>query len=279
MTDPARVDALADELEARGLDVADLRLVADELAVVQQPPGRLGRLLARLKGKLKQQWGHVRGELKETGEGLSILRARLDRKEKLTPEEREAVRAQVADLVRILPAGLFAAANAVLPIPGTSLLTPKLLQKMGLLPSRWREAHMLKTLQDQADSLRAGGLEAEAGEVEQLAGEIEAEADAREEVERNATLLAVWDKNENARWDDDEKTAYRAELLRTIGLADTRGVERRWYLRLEGRVMGPIALRSLLDAPDGLDPNLLVCFGDRTAWVDFLDVARRKSHI
>ena len=52
-------------------------------------------------------------------------------------------KSQLSNLFRLVPAGLIAAANAVLPIPGTSMLTPMLLKKAKLLPSRWREAHML----------------------------------------------------------------------------------------------------------------------------------------
>ena len=43
-------------------------------------------------------------------------------------------------------AGILAAANSTFPVPGTGLLTPWLLQRLGLMPSRWREAHLLLQL-------------------------------------------------------------------------------------------------------------------------------------
>ena len=107
-------------------------------------------------------------------------------------------------------AGVLAAANMALPIPGAILLTPLLLSKMGLMPSRWRDAYVLEKLRKKAASLRSAGHGAQADELDALRAEVEAEAEQREEVAANTNLLTEWDANDNGAWDDDEKAACRS---------------------------------------------------------------------
>ena len=129
-----RLKQVTAKLEAHGLDVSKLRSLEVELAVNERPPGFLGRLGGQAKEILHAQWVNLRGEAGETREAFVLLVRRIREKKPMAPEEADKVKAQLIDLVKILPAGVFAAANAALPIPGTSWLTPMLLCKMGLMP-------------------------------------------------------------------------------------------------------------------------------------------------
>ena len=111
------------------------------------------------------------------------------------------MRSQMLDLLKVVPAGLIAATNSVLPVPGTSMLTPWLLVKLGLMPSRWREAHVLSQLQQESKRLRDQGFVDAAADIDALRHSIEDEADRREVAEREASLLTHWDANQNGVWD------------------------------------------------------------------------------
>lgn len=264
-----RILDLADHLQRRGIDSSALRPLQAELDVVQQP-GAVRSLSKKALDQARRQWSHVVGEWNESRALFALLRKRVAKRERLAPEEAAEVREQLADLLRLVPAGLIAATNGTLPLPGTSLLTPIMLHKLNLLPSRWREAHVLGELQRQAEKLRAAGRVDEARLVENLQNQLEDEADARARAAKEAWLLAHWDKDDSGHLDEDELAAYRAAVERLRTLAMTKGATKRWFVSFEGQVLGPVRLADLQDVPER--EQLLLCFDGKSGWVSLTDV-------
>ena len=257
---------LADDLEAKGLDVHELRDLSEELSVIEKPPGLLRRVTKRARNLAVKQWKHLVGELEESREAMALLRQQARGERELTDEEREAIREQMLDLVRLFPAGLIVAVNSVLPVPGTSVFTPWLLVKLGLMPSRWRESHVLYELRKQQDKLRDKGHGAEAERIGEILLRIETEAEERELIKRETRLLTHWDKNKNGMWDEDELEAYTAEVDKVRELALNHPTRKRWFFDADGEVFGPVRL-SELDHPEEVANSLLVCFDGKTGWV------------
>jgi hypothetical protein len=210
------------------------------------------------------------GELQESREAFGLLRSAMKGK-KLSDEERDAVRAQMLDLVRLFPAGLIAAANSAFPIPGTGLLTPWLLRKMGLLPSRWREAHVLSELRKQAQRLDTAGNHQAAQRLLQIERDLEREADERERVARNAQLLTHWDENKNGVWDPPELERYQLELERLKGQLTTSAARKRWFFSYQGEVFGPLRLGDL-EKSGKEGAQLLCCYDGKSGWVAVSDL-------
>ncbi len=256
-----RIRRLADELEAQGIDVAHLRPLQDELDVVEQP-GMVRRLSRRALDTAKRQWELAVGEVRESREMFALVGKRARSRQKLSPEEADTVRSQLADLLRLVPATLVVATNQVLPLPGTSLLTPYLLKRLGLMPSRWRESHLLWELQKEAETLHAAGRHRAAERVEALQHELEEEADAREAAEEHAYVLTHWDADGNGVIDAEEQRAYDEACEEVRGLAGRFAHRRRWYLFTEGGVVGPVRLTELEDVGP-----VMVSYDGRTGWV------------
>ena len=242
-------------MKAMGLDTSHLDEVQEELSILERP------WMAKIKHALRKNYRHVKGEMLESLEMTSLLRKGVHN---LTAKEKEKIRTQLLDFAKVLPAGFIAAANAVLPIPFTSVLTPMLLQKMGLLPSRWNEARILHLLQEEEEMLRSRGLLQLASSVHKIYDSIEMDAYNRE---RHLSLLLHWDENENGLWDQDEIEAYQAECVKMKSLSLQQGHTRNWFISQNGLVFGPTTFDDL---PED-DPDLLVKFGTKTKWVALLD--------
>ena len=273
-TDPERDDAgvlaqIADELEAEGFEVEGLRDLTEELTLIERPPGLLRRVTKRARDVAAKQWSHLVGELEESREAVTLLRARVRGERELTEEERAVVREQMMDLVRLFPAGLIAAVNTSLPIPGTSVFTPWLLVKLGLMPSRWREAHLLDQLRKQMETLERTGHAAQAKRIGEILLHMETEAEEREEIKRETRLLTHWDENRNGLWDESELQAYGREVERVRELMQTQAAHKRWFFEHEGEVFGAARLTELgdFDQADQTTKSLLVCYDGKTGWV------------
>lgn len=261
------------ELARSGYDVAELRAVERELRTLGRPPGFFGRLSSSVIHTATLQWRHLVGELQESREAFGLLRGALSGR-RLSAEERDAVRSQLFDLVRIFPAGLIAAANSAFPIPGTGLLTPWILRKMGLLPSRWREAHVLAQLKLQVERLESAGNHAAAAKLRAIEHQVEADADERERVARDAALLTHWDENQNGAWDPEERAKYEAEAVRLRGLLPQLAPKKSWFVSYEGEVFGPVRL-SELSKKEEPRASLLCCHDGKSGWIaigDLLDL-------
>jgi len=277
---PSHAEQLAElraAFEEEGIDVEVLETLEIEVQVLTTPPGLLGRLRAKVSALVTEQWSHVQCEFDESGEAIELISRQVRDDQELSPAQRDRVREQVLDLMRAVPAGLFAVVNAALPIPATGLLTPFILRKAGLLPSRWREAHMLHKLQTQADELRSAGKQASADRIDALRTSIEKGAGHREQAEQQAELLSHWDINRNGQWDEDELAAYQTELLRLRQHLVEDAAENDWYFKSDGLVFGPLRISEFLDRGLELKEELLVCFAGRSGWVDLHDLAANTS--
>jgi hypothetical protein len=264
-----RLAALIEEIERSGADTRSLREALDELEAIETP-SLFGRLTRRVTTSARRQWTHLVGELHESRQMMSLVSRRVSGEGPLAPEEAALVRGQLLDLLRVVPAGFIAAANWALPVPGTSVVTPWLLARLGLMPSRWREAHVLATLRKERQRLLEAGHVLQANAMEDVAQNIELEADRREEASAAASLLTHWDGNRNGVWDEDEVSAYEAEVAALRGLADAHAGEARWFATAEEQVFGPLPLTALSGA--AVAGSLLVCFDGRTGWVRLMDL-------
>jgi hypothetical protein len=261
---------IADELEASGHDAGSLRELQVEFNYLEKPPGFWARLTKDAREAAARHWGFVLGELQESKEAAAILGRALTAPSEVSAEDRDKLRSQLLDLMRAIPAGLVAAANAALPIPCTSLATPWLLHRMGVMPSNWREAHLLQSLQTEVSRLCEEGLSGEAAALDEIRADIESEAAARERVEHEARLLTHWDANNDGQWDDNERAAYRAAVHQVSTRLRKSAARRSWYLLHEGGVFGPVRLSNFLHEEQA--PDLLVCWEGQSGWVALSDV-------
>jgi len=268
-----RIEDIAGRLEQRGIQAGELRQLQEELDVIERPPGVFGRLSAALKRTATNQWRHVVGELQESREVMGLISGRLRGDAQLGPEDIDKIRSQLLDLLKVVPAGIIAAGNAALPIPGTGIFTPWILARLGLMPSCWREAHLLNQLQEEQKRLREAGHDSEADAIAALYHELEEEAVGRESAARDAALLTHWDANSNGIWDDDERAAYQKEVDRLKKLVPKRGNSKRWFLQYEGQVFGPYRLSELTGAD--VPADMLTCLDGKTGWISLEDLIER----
>ena len=262
--------AIVIELQQQGYDAVELQSLELEFHVLERPPGLLTRMTAKARTSAGRHWSAFVGELQESKEAVGLGLRRMIGGE-LSAEERDKVRAQIVDLVKVFPAGLIAAANSAFPVPGTGVFTPWILNRLGLMPSRWREAYLLEQLRQHATRLSDAGHTSAAAALTRLRDEVERDADRRERVGRGARLLTHWDSNRNGVWDDDERAAYLREVARVRDLADRFAARKQWYIEDEGEVFGAVRLSELLDDGDlseHLDNEaLLVCYDGTSGWV------------
>jgi len=265
-----RIEDIAGRLEERGIPSGALHLLQEELNVIERPPGVFGRISAAFKRTATNQWRHVVGELQESREVMGLISGRLRGDTQLGPEDVDKIRSQLLDILKVVPAGIIAAGNAALPIPGTGIFTPWILARLGLMPSCWREAHLLSTLQKEQERLREAGHTLEADEVDALRRELLEEATGREAAARDAALLTHWDANNNGVWDDEERAAYQEEVARLKVLMTRRGNSKRWFLQFERQVFGPYRLSELEGAD--VPADMLTCLDGKTGWISLEDL-------
>lgn len=265
-----RIHDLADSLEAEGVDVEHLRELEHELELVEHPTA-FQRISRGAIAMARRQWDLVMGEMRETGEMVSLVSRRVRQGEALSPEETDQVRTQLGDLLRLVPASIVVATNSTLPLPGTSLLTPLVLRKLGLLPSQWREAHLLAELEKEAAHLHEIGKHRAAERVEALTHALEDEAQAREQATHDANVLTHWDLDGNGVLDASERAAYEAVVdgLRVRAKKDAH--KRVWYLSTKSGVVGPVRLTELAEVGP-----VMVCHQGRTGWVALEDLGVEK---
>ena len=279
MTVDHTLDDVAKRLSARGVETRALHELQLELEALERPPSLITRMTAAAKQSAALHWQNFVGELSESKEAMEIIIARAQGAD-VSRSDRDKVRAQLIDMVKVFPAGLIAAANSAFPVPGTGLFTPWILQRLGLMPSRWREAHLLDQLHQRRLELEAQGFHSEAAALEELEHRLEAEADEREAAASSAGLLTHWDANRNGRWDPEEKQAYVAELHKMRTLARRRVERKHWFLDTDGEIFGALRLSELLEDPECRmhleDDELLVCFDGKTGWVSLPDLMGRQ---
>jgi hypothetical protein len=264
MTPDERLSLLLQKLKKNGVDTHEIAHLEAAIQTTKKP------LHKRALDVLKINWSRVKGEISESKRLTQLLKkSRIEGSSSLTEKEKHFVREQLIDFFRIFPASLIAGINAILPIPGTGLFTPHLLKKLGLLPSRWREANMLKTLQEAHLTLLKKGDSESLRLLEDLQDDLNQEAQQRSVCD----LLAVWDRNQNGVWDEEEEAAYQEEIKRTLSIMKTSAKERSWFILHQGLVFGPSALENI---PNDLE-SVLVRYEEKTQWVRYQDLVQRPK--
>lgn len=270
---------LAERLTAEQYDAREILELQVELEALERPPSLITRMTMAAKQAAAAHWRNFVAELGESREAMGIILARARGRE-ISKEDADKVRAQLLDLVRVFPAGLIAAANSAFPIPGTGIFTPWILHRLGLMPSRWRESHLLERLRMQSELLRKAGHAKEALAMDQLREQLEQECDRREQTRHSAALLTHWDANKNGRWDPDEMQRYRAELDGLRERAKRFYTRKHWFLDMEGEIYGAMRLSELVEDPEVRDhledDALLVCHDGKTGWVALPDLLGRE---
>ena len=239
-----------DELEAH-LRSEGLAEVADEIENLREsavPAGLFGRVSESLRSVAQRQWKLFTQELGESRELLSLLTKRVRGEIKqFSPEEEEAVKRQVADLFRAVPA----TAMALAPVPGAALITPFVLQKLGLLPSAWRHAHLLARLERAALVLEREGDAEQAARVRATATRLAEHAADREDrirtLRKHPQLRVLYDFNEDGVLDDEEWAAIKEDRARLVEVVRDQRDDCAWHFSGAGDVQGPVPLTELLE--------------------------------
>jgi hypothetical protein len=259
--------ALSARLEERGIAVGELPSLAAELEV--EEGGFVRRQMQRAADFMARQLSHARGEWSESEEAVLLITARLWGEE-LSAEEQERLWSQLADLARVVPAAAIALAAESLPMMGTAFITPYVLGRLGLLPSRWRDARLRDHLRREAERLRGVRADLEAAALEQLAEEVDCQRRLRLRAAEEAALLARWDRDGDGRWSPDERKAYE-ELVQALRADLQRTAPRpRWMLLAGEEVFGPMALSAIADLGDA--PGMIVHLDGVEGWVRLVDL-------
>lgn len=261
-----KIKEIIQKMQHLGLETNHLDDIQSELQALEKP------WLAKITHSVQKHFQFVQGEIRETKEMASLLRKGMNN---LTEDEKETVKRQLLDFAKIVPAGLIAATNAILPIPGTSIFTPMLLQKAGLLPTQWNEAYLLELLQKEESRLRSQGLLELAGQLHTISTDIHTHTNNKAV---HLDVLLHWDANNNGVWDPEEIEAYQQECKRVQDLARSKTHAQAWYVCQHGLVFGPITFAKLPKH----DEDLLVRYEYKTKWValvDLTDVEHLRSDI
>jgi hypothetical protein len=142
---------------------------------------------------------------------------------------------------------------------------------MGLLPSRWREAHVLSELRKQAEKLHQAGNHQAAERLLQIEQDLEREADERERIARDTQLLTHWDENQNGVWDAPELLRYQAEVERLKQQLEINAAHKRWFFSYQGEVFGPLRLGDI-EKRGTPSASLLCCYEGKSGWVAVSDL-------
>ena len=264
--------SVASELERQGLheQVNELIEIDRLYADVSRPAGLFSSLTTKMIQLAQTQWENVLVELQESKTAWEIIRRCAQGSYIPTAEERQEVRSQLLDVLKLVPAVSIAVVNAALPVPGTSALTPWLLMKMGLFPSRWQEVHILHRLEKQMAHLKSQRKHTEAKSLQGLIREINALHDRQNKVSSNCALLTHWDLNCNGKLDEDEIILYNEAVEKLAAIYAKSGHKKSWYILYNQHIFGPVFLHELNSRQPDLE--LLVAFRDKTPWVRLDDL-------
>lgn len=267
-----RFKSIADELERQGLheQVNELVEIDKLYADVSRPAGIFSSLTTKVTQKAQAQWENVLVELQESRTAWEIIRKCAQGSYVPTPQERQEVRAQLLDILKLVPAFSIAILNAALPVPGTSALTPWLLMKMGLFPSRWQELHILHRLEKQIAHLESRHKHTAAKSFHGIIREIDALHDRQSNVSSTCALLTHWDLNCNGKLDEDEIILYNEAVEKIAAIYTKSGHRKSWYILYNQHIFGPVFLHELHSRQPNLE--LLVAFKDKTPWVRLDDL-------
>ena len=264
--------SVASELERQGLhEQVDELVEIDKLYTdISRPAGIFSSLTTKVIERAQSQWENVLVELRESRTAWEIIRKCTQESYVPTPQERQEVRAQLLDVLKLVPAVSIAFLNAALPVPGTSAFTPWLLMKMGLFPSRWQEVHILHRLEKQMAHLKSQHKHTEANSLQGIIEEINDLHDRQNRISSRCALLTHWDLNCNGKLDEDEIILYNEAVEKLAAIYEKAGHKKSWYILYNAHIFGPVFLHEL----DCRQPDLelLVAFKDKTPWVRLEDL-------
>lgn len=271
---------LAFELERLGLPNEELMRLHVEASALERPPGLAARLSASTAQLVRGQWAHLLGEWRESREAFGLLQRRLRGDDPLSAAEEERLRAQLLDLLRLVPAGMIAGASFAIPLPGAFLLTPALLGRLNLLPGRWREARLQRRIQAEVERVRAAGQNGLAERLAAVQAELEREAEVRDQIARDGALLRVASRSEAepgaappaAAWSEAERRVYQRGLAELAAVARRADDHRTWFVLTDDRVFGPTRVGPLLALTEA--EGLMVRHQSEPVWVALPDLQR-----
>ena len=267
----AQLDRLEQQLRREGHPQEADRVAAirAEMALLAHPPSWFSRAGSRLRAAARDQWRRFLQELGETRETFALLKKRATGAiPAFSAEERRAVRAQVADILKTVPGSALFVGMFFVPVPGAQALTPALLKKLGLLPTAWRESYVLHALAQVEAELRRDGDDALADTVASIAAAVGREADERDRlrrfVERHDGYRVLFDDDLNGKLDASELAEMQATLSHLREVAAQRAGEPIWYTFVGDDVRGPHRLAELDDPR--LRAEALVSYSQSGRW-------------
>lgn len=239
-------------LRAKGLthEAENLEELREEAAGLWGVGKLVGGVAKGVSEMASAQWELLNRELSESREVLDLVRRRMSGEiRSFSPEEEQLVRGQIADVFRMVPA----TALALAPVPGIALITPFVLKKLNLLPSAWREAHMIDRLQSTAEQLEQKGEREEAARMRRMVESLRERqadlADRARTLRRHPAVRVLYDFNMDGVIDDDEWALLKADREALAQRVRERPEEGEWYFTTDGAVEGPLRLRELLELP------------------------------
>jgi hypothetical protein len=264
----AELAQVEESLREKGLsdEASELESVRREAPLRRGLVRRLGALAEGAREIGRRQLELLGKEMADSRELVSLLGARVSGKIKQFSEEEDAlVRGQLWDLFRSVPA----TAIVLAPVPGIALLSPFVLQKLNLLPSAWREAHVIDRLERTIEQLEEQGETEEAERLRATVAQLEERhrdrADRMRTLREHPLLREIYDFDKDGTIDDEEWASIK-EDRDTIRRAVVEGEKAsRWFVSTGGEVEGPVDLVTLLEAP--LPEHALVRIVELPRWV------------
>ena len=271
-----QIERIINELEKEGRleEAKSLRNTQLNLELIEEPQGFFSNAVKAVKDALKVNIDQFFYEVDDTKEAFKKISQSLSNEEEISEQDREFIREQLIDLFKVVPASVIAIGNTAIPIPGAALLTPMILKKLNLLPSRWVEHSILENLKAQKDHLKnINQLEA-AETVSELIEELNLKANLSERISDKCKLLSYWDEDNDNEWSEEELLKYNAELKRIKEIASTEAKTRTWYCQIHENLFGPCSIDLFFEDGAEIPLDMLVSYKGETGWISMLDLVK-----
>jgi hypothetical protein len=257
-----------ESLREKGLsdEASELESVRREAPLRGGLVKRLGALAEGAREIGRRQLELLGREMADSRELVGLLGARASGKIKqFSDEEESLVRGQLWDLFRSVPA----TAIVFAPVPGIALISPFVLQKLNLLPSAWREAHVIGRLERTVAQLEERGETEEAARLRATVAQLQERhrdrSDRMRTLRQHPLLREIYDFDHDGSIDDEEWASIKQDRD-TMRRAVARGEgAEQWFVSTGGDVEGPVDLSTLLYAP--LPDHTLVRIAELPRWV------------
>jgi len=264
----AELAQVEEALREKGLsdEASELESVRREAPLRRGLVERLGALAEGAREIGRRQLELLAQEMADSRELVSLLSARASGKIKQFSAEEEAlVRGQLWDLFRSVPA----TAIVLAPVPGIALLSPFVLKKLNLLPSAWREAHVIDRLERTIAQLEEQGETEEAERLRATVAQLEERnrdrSDRMRTLRQHPLLREIYDVDQSGSIDDEEWASIKQDrdaMRKAVAEGEKAQL---WFVSTGGDVEGPVDLTTLLNAP--LPDHTLVRIVELPRWV------------